>query len=272
MNHLQKTKVTVTEQDKTKSYYKYYAADMAAPAPEAYQRAAKPISPAKALPFKDRNQLFDLGYFEAETGYCVMPDGTGYIANLTKMPGVTAEMFDWWFAWHGLDNLRYTIWDPEDHYRAESMQKERAHNPKLSLREKYWDTTHAILEDVGMGPERIYIHFKHPSNIGFEFSKIGTPACSTLVCGIGNGHGHPPFSSAATVMCHFLRDTEDGVELRTRFWVGWNFVDGKDTKSIPDKVRLPEAPLLLLLQHNIKEFTNLAALLPRIYEEEKDHF
>jgi len=30
-----------------------------------------------------------------------MEDGTGYIANLVYMPGVTVDMFDWWFAWHG---------------------------------------------------------------------------------------------------------------------------------------------------------------------------
>ena len=32
--------------------------------------------------------------------YCVMPNGTGFLANRTEMPGVTPEMFEWWFAWH----------------------------------------------------------------------------------------------------------------------------------------------------------------------------
>ncbi len=35
-----------------------------------------------------------------------MEDGTGYIANLVYMPGVTVDMFDWWFAWHGLGEFR----------------------------------------------------------------------------------------------------------------------------------------------------------------------
>ena len=35
------------------------------------------------------------------------------------MPGVTSEMLDWWFPWHSVgSDLRYKIWDPEDHYFA----------------------------------------------------------------------------------------------------------------------------------------------------------
>ncbi|NLA86613.1 MAG: phloretin hydrolase, partial [Clostridiales bacterium] len=43
-------------------------------------------------------------------------------------------------------------------------------------------------------------------------------------------------------------------------------------KAIPDGVRIPEFPLRALNLHNIKEFTNLAALLPRIFPEERDNF
>lgn len=77
------------------------------------------------------------------------------LANLTKMPGVTPEMFDWFFAWHGLDNLRYKIWNPEDHYKAETQNRVRALDPDLTYQEKLWDTTHEITEDTGMGPDQI---------------------------------------------------------------------------------------------------------------------
>ncbi len=255
-------KVPVTEEDKKKSYYKYYLEPMVEPPRENIQKIlAGPIDPAKALHVHERNRLFEPGYFEEEIGYCVMPDGTGYIANLVKMPGVTGEMFDWWFAWHGLDNLRYTIWDNEDHYRAESMQKEKANDPLLSYQERYWDTTHLVYEDVGMGPENIVIHFKNPGDMGFDTSKIGTSACSTIVCGNGGA-----------IMCHFIRPIEGGVELRTRFWMGWTVRNKIAYKVLPDGVRMPEEPLKALALHNIKEFTNLAALLPRIFPEERDNF
>ena len=261
--------VPVTEEDKKKSYYKYYLEEMTDAPPEHYQKVlAGPMDPAKALPVQDRNRLFEPGYFEEEIGYCVMPDGTGYISNLVKMPGVTGEMFDWWFAWHGLDNFRYTIWDHEDHYRAESMQKEKGRNPFLSYKERYWDTSHRVYEDVGMGPENILINFKNPGDLGFDVSKIGTPACATIVCANGVG----PNARPGTIMCHFIREIEGGVELRTRFWMGWGVFNGRLMKALPDGVKMPDFPLRALNLHNIKEFTNLAALLPRIFPEERDNF
>ncbi len=222
---------------------------------------------SKALPAVDRNRLFEPGYFEEEIGYCVMPDGTGYISNLVKMPGVTGEMFDWWFAWHGLSSLRYTIWDPEDHYSAESMHKEKAKDPLLTYREKYWDTTHIIYEDCGEGAQNICINFKNPGDLGFDMSKVGTPACSTIVCGQGVSHGGP-----GSIMCHFIRDIEGGVELRTRFWMGVAYIRGKIVKMLPNGARMPEHPLRALNLHNIKEFTNLAALLPKIFPEHRNDF
>ncbi|MFV0441646.1 MAG: DAPG hydrolase family protein [Lachnospirales bacterium] len=267
-------RVPVTEQDKTKSYFKYYGVEMVAPDPKRYEDVHKDglLRPDQVLKFQDRNRLFEPGYLEKEVGYCVLPDGTGYVANLTFMPGVTAEMFDWWFAWHGLDNLRYSVWDPEDHYKAESMQKKRTLDPDLTMKEKYWNTTHHVLEDIGLGPEGLYINFKCPGDLGFDMSKIGTDACATIVCARGYGKGQPPFASPDTIMCHFIREVEGGVELRTRFWQGWCIKNSKEYKSIPDGMRMPEIAPKALLLHNIKEFTNLAALLPKIYAEEKDRF
>ncbi len=260
--------VPVSEEYKKLPYYKYYLEEMVQASPEHYAKVLNgPIDGSKALPVEDRNRLFEPGYFEEEIGYCVMPDGTGYVSNLTKMPGVTAEMFDWWFAWHGLGGLRYTIWDREDHFSAESMQKEKGRDPMLSYKEKYWDTTHIVKEDVGMGPEDIIINFKNPGDLGFDTSKIGTEACSTIVCAHGMSHGAP-----GTIMCHFVRDIEGGIELRTRFWMGVAYIKGRIVKMLPDGVRMPEAPLRALNLHNIKEFTNLAALLPKIFPEQRDNF
>ena len=262
-------KVPVSEEDKKKSYYKYYLEEMVDASPEHYEKVLRgPMDPTKALPAEERNRLFDPGYFEEEIGYCVMPDGTGYISNLVKMPGVTGEMFDWWFAWHGLDNLRYTIWDHEDHYRAESQQKEKARNPMLSYKERYWDTTHLVYEDTGLGPQDILINFKNPGDLGFDVSQIGTSACATIVC----AHGLGPDGKPGTIMCHFVREIEGGVELRTRFWMGCGIQKGKVVKVLPDGVSFPLMPLRALNLHNIKEFTNLAALLPRIFPEERDNF
>jgi hypothetical protein len=267
------SRVPVTDQEKDRPYFKYFHDAMTPVDMDKVRSVLKgPITPDKALTFKERNKLFDSGYLEVETGYCVMPDGTGYVSNLTYMPGVTTEMFDWWFAWHGLDNLRYKIWDPEDHAQAETMQRHKAFDPDLTLKERYWDTTHSVLEDTGLGLEGLYINFKHPGDLGFDYSKVGTPACGTIVCAKGNGKGQPPFASPETIMCHFIREVEGGVELRTRFWMGWTVDDSQDIKSLPDGFRMPPMGPMALLLHNIKEFTHLAQLLPKIYAEEKDNF
>ena len=65
--------------------------------PEKNLQAARsgPVDVSKALKIQDRNRLFEPGYLDTETGYCIMDDGTGFVANLLQMPGVTGEMFDW---------------------------------------------------------------------------------------------------------------------------------------------------------------------------------
>ncbi len=273
MVNIKKPKVPVTEQDTKKSYYKYYLEDMVQAPQEKYDLVLKgPLDPDKALSIYDRNRLFEPGYLDGEIGYCVMPDGTGYVANMTKMPGVTTEMFDWWFAWHALDDLRYTIWDPEDHGKAVCQQKKRTLDPALSIREKYWDTTHFVLEDIGMGLDPLVLNFKNPADLGFDTSKIGTELCSTIVCARGWGYGLPPFATPDVIMCHFVREIDGGIELRSRFWLGYTCKDRKIIKSLPDWVRFPELGPKGLCLHNIKEFTHLASLLPRIYKEEKDNF
>ena len=81
----------------------------------------------------------------------------------------------------------------------------------------------------------------------------------TIVCA-GN-------EKSPTIMCHFMRPVEGGCELRSRFWMGWHVIGGKPVKMIPDGVRLPLDGVKSLLTHNIKEFTNLAAILPEVYSE-----
>ena len=54
--------------------------------------------------------------------------------------------------------------------------------------------------------------------------------------------------------------------------MGYNVVDGKPHKMIPDGMKMPLEPVQALLKHNIKEFANLAAILPKVYAEFIDDF
>ena len=180
------------------------------------------------------------------------------LANITKMPGVTPEMFDWWFAWHGLEPMRYKIWNHEDHYYVMTRNPEVSSNKALSMKQRYWNTFHDVQEDVGLGLEHIVINFRDPADIGFDPDKLKDFA-GTIVCA---GNEYNP-----VIMCHFLRPVEGGCELRTRFWFGYSVIDGKPRKVLPDGVQFPMIPVQALLAHNIKEFTHLTYILPMLYEE-----
>ena len=47
---------------------------------------------------------------------------------------------------------------------------------------------------------------------------------------------------------------------------------GNLVKLLPEGVSVPEMGPRALFGHNIKEFTNLASLLPELYAEEKDNW
>lgn len=250
--------VPITEQEKNSPLYKYYERDMVPAPAEKYAMAEEPADPSLGLHPCDMNRLFDPGYLPLETGFCQLEDGGAMLANLTPMPGVTPEMFDFWFAWHGGDPMRYKIWNHDDHYYCKSRNMDKLNDRTLSLKERYRDTIHDVEEDVGMGKDSILINFRDPADIGFDPEKLESFG-GTIVCA-GNEH-------APTIMCHFLRPTEDGCELRSRFWMGYSVIGSRPVKILPDGVLFPLAPVQALLKHNIKEFTNLAAILPEVYRE-----
>ena len=135
--------IPVTEKQKQSPLYKYYELDIA-PVPEELSKKIMSMTweHEGGLPIQEMNRLFDDGYLPGEFGMYALPDGGTMIANLTDMPGVTPEMFDWWFAWHGLDSFRYTIWDKDDHYYCQSLNVEQNLDTSLSMKERYWNTTH----------------------------------------------------------------------------------------------------------------------------------
>ena len=263
MDYPAKPVFPLTEEQKASPLYKYWTRPLTQADPKKYEACQEPMDPAIAHQAPDLNLLFDDGYLPGEQGYCSLPDGTATLANLTFMPGVTPEMFDWWFAWHGLEEMRYKIWDPEDHVRAITRNPEIALDKSLSMKERLWNTTHDVDEDCGMGVEHITIYFRNPAEIGFDPEKL-KDFKGSIVCS-GN-------EKSGGIMVHFLRPVEGGCELRTRFWMGYSVIGGKPVKILPPGVKIPVEPVKALLMHNIKEFTNLAAILPEVYAEFHEGF
>lgn len=53
--------------------------------------------------------------------------------------------------------------------------------------------------------------------------------------------------------------------------MGFREGNGKALKGIPDGETIPAIVPEKLFMHNIKEFSNLASILPSLYAEEKDN-
>ncbi len=246
-------------------YYKYYAQDMAEiPEEKIAVRDGGP-SELKAVPF-DQKDLYLAGQDDdfCQVGYGIMDDGTGFVCNTTYMPGVTPEMLDWWFPWHSVgSDLRYKMWDREDHYFARADNVPYVCDPDVPMNQKTWGVNHYIIENIGLGPEFLKLQFLRPADFGYDESVIGSDACASMVCAVGD-------STVAAAMTHKWYPYEDGVMFCSRFWIGMGIVDGKVVKTLPEGQSVPDIVPKCLFGHNIKEFANLAAILPSVYEENKD--
>lgn len=128
------------------------------------------------------------------------------------------------------------------------------------MNQKTWGVNHYIMEDVGPGPDFLKLCFKSPADLGYDPAIVGTDACQSMVCAIGEG-GCP------AAMTHKWVPYRDGVLFTSRFWIGFGLVDGKYQKIFPEGFRLPDFVPEGLFAHNIKEFSNLAAILPEVWKK-----
>ena len=270
----------LTAEEEAKPYSKYYHGALATPdtALMAQLRPDKPLDPAEVLLPESMNDLLEPGYLPGETGWCVMPNGAGYVAVNNKMPGVTAEMVDWWMWWHSLEDLRYKIWWPPAHAGIspnDERDRKRVLDPDPGLPDtaRWQGVTHHVVENIGGGFDDIYISFLTPEQFGFDMSRFHKPNVSTAVCANGANApvGSPPFVPKATaMMCHFVRDIPGGIEYRTRFWLGYQVVEKRPVCILPPGAKVPwQAPFGLAV-HNVQEYSNLRAFLPKIYAEQRD--
>lgn len=255
--------VSVAQDEKQLSYYKYFETGLPEIPAEKLALAAEPQPVGRGIPF-DRKDDFIL--MPEDKNYCfvgfgVNEDGTAYAANQTFVPGGTPEMLDWWFSWAGIGpDLRYRIWDPEDHYYSKIVESERMYDESIPMRERIWGIRNWVLEDIGMGPMEIFLHFKNPIDFGFSKELVWQPGAEAVVCGGG----------MPACVCHKARKVEGGIMIDSYFWVGY-FCDEQRQLCKLDPAQSP-MPLAVaaraLYGHNLREMGKLAEILPSLYAEE----
>jgi hypothetical protein len=236
----------------------------------------KDIPQKEVLRIEDINQLLKDGYLNYENGFFHFEDKSAYAAVLTKMPKVSIEMIDWWFWWHAKEPLRYKIWYPEMHFDISSDFGEYYHDEPKTYRERLHLSKHFVTEDIGTGKEKIVINFMPPKKFGFNKNKLKNENEETIICA---KVGDLKKRVWHTKMCHAVRKVEEGVEMRSRFWMA-NKVERMDkfgkeilnsilNKSFIKKKLLPNKLGKYMFHHCSQEYNNLKDILPEIYQNEK---
>ena len=264
------TLVPIREEDKAKPYYKYYEQGIPSPTEEQLQMVAASGHEKGLISVHERHKLIEGGSFPAEIGFYPLEEGGLLCAANIPMPDVNAKMLYWWFAWHGLDPFRYAIWDPEDHFDVQINEegRNRSLDPAVPMEEKTWGATHTVQESIGGPPQEIIIHFTDPKKNGFDPSFIGTKDCEFLITANGLLGG-----KVAAIMDEGMKEIDGVKTFMARFWIGYNYIDGKAKCLVPVTQILPEEEWTMiangLIAHSLKEFSNLNTILPSLYQEQK---
>ena len=202
-----------------------------------------------------------------ENGYCMFPDGSGYIATYMPIPeDVDVKKLFWYLNWlnihpksqpAGTGNLRYKIWNPADHWDHYFInwtdKSEGVH------------TTESL--DLGEG-DRQYDTIRHSFNLrdyGLTQERIDALKASGL-----NVNESSDWESFDEAGCHLtlgqIRPRADGGwERRSVEWIGWRPKDGKIVREV--RTKCDEAYLRKVAYHTLLEWYHLMTFINDLYEE-----
>ena len=203
-----------------------------------------------------------------ETEVRRLPDASYLVAVRTPMPGVKADMVRWWFADFLNTTEHYSWWHPEDHVWMDWENKKPG---------EMIGSSHLVHEYIGSELSKLRIQFINSSEFfGFDPNNEDTFVICARV-----GLLEEEINTAK--MCHVVRNTQTGAEMRSRFWLGHVAKrDGNKTiRSFEGLVGNMALVRLFLIEqqvnpedlkrHAIEEMTYLAELLPPLYESENEH-
>ncbi|MBE6017095.1 MAG: hypothetical protein E7233_05740 [Lachnospiraceae bacterium] len=222
------------------------------------------------LPENFTDLLKPTGYDKVEMGYCMFPDGSGYVATYrVRPPHISGEMERWYRNWRNLKsksmvpghgNLRYKIWLPADHFDHYYVN--------------WIDGTDGVFTteslDLGEG-DRLYNTIRHQFDVR-DFGVTEEQLKELKDAGINfNGKGSwESFDEPGSHLC--LSITRPcpwgGVETRSREWIGWRPVNGKLVRD--ESTYCTEEYLRKVVIHTLVEWNHLYTFLPDLYAEYKD--
>ena len=245
-------------------YASFFNVNMAPLPAHVLQALAKgPVAHEWLPPVQRAAQQLMGGHGGLETAYSICPDGAGRVACLTDMPGVTPQMWDWWFGWHGSHAQRYKLWHPLAHVdvRWADGRSDLSH---------YVGRTSRIVEYLGPTRLHIWLRFVRPASMGFDEGVLHERG-EVAVCARGGLAGLPV---EAVWLVHHIRPTADGAQMRSRFWIGGGNVRPIGMPSgLGRALGLAAAQLQRytreqaqeMLIHAAQEMNHLAGFLPQLH-------
>ena len=221
-------------------------------------------------PFRDTTGVLDEGYTGFETGVERQPNGVYIVRALTRMPDVKAEMLRWWFADYLQTTQHYKMWHPTAHLWMDWENK----TPGEII-----GAAHLVHETIGPDPavQKLRIQFVEPTEFLPDWED--TPG-KTAICARA-GLLEEPMN--VSTMCHIVRDTQFGAEMRSVFWMGhvskraevsgsneivWSPEGMAGNTWLARRVLINEEMATNLMTHAIEEMGILADLLPELYAQE----
>jgi len=211
--------------------------------------------------FEEASDLLKPGYMKFESGVADYDDGFKTVAALTRMPRCRAKMVHWWFGWLGGTD-QYKLWHPTDHLFSDWEGRENG---------DYIGASHLVHEYLAGsdGPAyKLKIQFQDPAVF---FGDAGFGQFDGVAVAAKLGALDEPMNLGR--MVHFVRNTDVGCEMRSRFFLG--HMEARDGAADPDTAAKAEMRRALvtddlarrLHQHAVEEMGYLADILPVLYAQ-----
>lgn len=203
-------------------------------------------------PFDEKNDILKSEKLQKEVGYKKMNDGSYIVSMYCPMPGITPEMIKWWFWWHPQADERYKVWFPNKHLGIGYSKKQKEYfNQKLCP--DFQPNTQYPLEKISKATLPLRIDFVTPEEFGFSERIMEENNIPLIVCGhVGVFKG----LVMHTEMAHIFRQTENGLFMTSRFWLG------KTINPLLRKIIINESIAKSMAEHCCVEYRNLFEILP----------
>ena len=210
--------------------------------------------------FESKNDILSNSQIQTDIGYVKMNDGTYLVSMTCPMPNVTPEMIEWWFWWHAQDSIRYQIWYPNNHIGIKYAKKDRVFFEQSKVPD-FVPNTHYPMERISGIKMPLRIDFVTPEEFGFSRQLMEKNNITKIVCGHVGAFDN---LIKHTEMAHIFKQTEDGLFMISRFWLG-NTIKN----PLLRKLIITDEMAKGMAEHCCIEYRNLCQILPALYAQYK---